>query len=224
MSSLKQFVHVLSKEPCRELPVVNMYAYPGVCGTNSRKLHRANRLRRENLLTYLNYFTRHRAEVMLVGEAPGKNGCRKTGIPFLSEALLLEGLQEKQDRFPAELEWTFPNEAYGRPVRKEPSSTILWNTLQANRLFPLIWNAFPFHPHQPEKPDTNRKPSWPEQHLGLEYLAKLINLLQPLQVVAVGRVAAASLKVSGIHHTYVRHPARGGKTAFEKGIAGILGK
>jgi uracil-DNA glycosylase len=224
MRTIKPFVHALSKEPCQALSVVNMYAYPSVCGTNNQKLHRANRLRRGNLLTYLNYFTRHRAAVMLVGEAPGKNGCRKTGIPFLSEALLLEGLTAQQDRFPSGLKWTFPNEAFGWPVRKEPSSTIFWNTLQANRLFPLIWNAFPFHPHQPGQPDTNRKPSRPEQQLGLEYLVKLVDLLQPQQVVAVGRVAAASLKISGIHHTYVRHPARGGKTAFEEGIACISGK
>ena len=62
---------------------VNMYAAAGPPG---------NELRRRNLALALELALPRGPDLLLVGEAPGYNGARRTGVPFTSERLLLEGL------------------------------------------------------------------------------------------------------------------------------------
>src|SRR6185369_3557126 len=59
---------------------------------------------------------------ILVGEAPGYQGCRYSGIAFTSERLLIEGTIP---RIPA-----LPNRLSTRRLPfSEPSATIVWKTL-----------------------------------------------------------------------------------------------
>ena len=51
--------------------------------------HSENEIRRNNLILYLNGIKKLNPETILVGESPGYQGCRLTGIPFTSEYLLL---------------------------------------------------------------------------------------------------------------------------------------
>src|SRR4051812_35512122 len=50
----------------------------------------ADSIRRENLKRYVECFVRP-PRYLLVGEAPGWRGCRFSGVPFTSEAQLVEG-------------------------------------------------------------------------------------------------------------------------------------
>jgi uracil-DNA glycosylase len=45
-------------------------------------------VRRDNLRIYLERMLLLNPSVLIVGEAPGCNGCRLTGIPFTSEFIL----------------------------------------------------------------------------------------------------------------------------------------
>src|SRR5882757_784285 len=71
--------------------------------------------------------TRHFAckpQYILVGEAPGYQGCKVSGIPFTSERLMMEGTIARIDPQERRLS-TRP-----RPW-SEPSATIVWGTLHA---------------------------------------------------------------------------------------------
>lgn len=60
----------------------NMYA-------NSPMFEKEAVIARKNLLRYLTEMSKRKPSVLLVGEAPGKDGCAISGIPFTSEYQLL---------------------------------------------------------------------------------------------------------------------------------------
>ena len=105
----------------------------------------------------------------------------------------------------------------------EASATIVWEALEkhASRL-PLIWNAFPFHPHRPGNIQSNRPPKISELKLGASFLKNLLKLFPSVsQVVAVGNRADESLTRQGISHLKIRHPSHGGKQEFIAGLKEI---
>lgn len=154
--------------------------------------------------------------LLCVGEAPGYQGARISGAAFTSEALLLEGSIPRINALPARL--TDRN-----PPWREPSATIVWGALHLAGLaeHTILWNAFPWHPHKPGLPLSNRKPSAQEMALGAPILHKLIEALPELKVLAVGQVAGATLRKLGIEAETIRHPANGGATQFRDGLKRI---
>ena len=161
-----------------------------------------------NLRAYLD--ERAGADVVALGEAGGYQGMRWSGIAFTSERDL---------------------ERWGDPYRgscaarrwSEPSGTIVHRVLGelgAERRV-ILWNTVPTHPHRPGVPLSNRRPSVAEVAAGAEFAQRLIGLVRPATVVAVGRIAESVL---GPAATYVRHPANGGATAFAEGMRAILGE
>jgi hypothetical protein len=72
----------------------------------------------------------------------------------------------------------------------------------------LLWNVVPTHPGSET---TNRRPTAAEVRRGLPFA---LRLAAGRRVVAVGRIAAAATGAP-----YVRHPSRGGSSAFEQGLA-----
>ncbi|MFM9135821.1 MAG: hypothetical protein ACKOT0_10410, partial [bacterium] len=60
-----------------------------------------------------------------------------------------------------------------------------------------------------------------EVELGRPFLARLVELLGPAQVIAVGRVAEGSL--GDLATGRVRHPAQGGATQCREGLRTLLG-
>ena len=167
-------------------------------------------LQRPNLQRYLQQLRQLQPELLLVGEAPGYNGCRLTGVPFSSEAILADGV----------LEGTLFTEARGyrtarRPYTREQSAAVVWEVLQRRGEAALCWNAFCFHPHKPGTPDSNRKPTVKEIASAVPFLQALLALFPSVKtVVAVGNSAETALTRLGIPHTKVRHPAHGGKPQF----------
>ncbi|MDH4104277.1 MAG: uracil-DNA glycosylase, partial [Thermoleophilia bacterium] len=79
----------------------------------------------------------------------------------------------------------------------------------------LLWNTVPTHPHRPGDRLSNRGPSAVERRCGVTYACRIIEAVDPQEVVAIGRVAERTLKreLSREVH-YVRHPANGGADKF----------
>ncbi len=170
----------------------------------------AAKIRRDNLTLYLQAH-RH-ARAILVGEAAGWAGCRFTGIPFTGENLFAG---------PDALEWTT-----GLPLRrssrrqdpyKERSATVVWGEIAGNRDI-VLWNAVPWHPHRPDEPLTNRKPTRSDQEAGKKILVKFLEIFEDAVPVAIGRVSQGVLSQLGIDAGYIRHPSMGGHNRFREGV------
>ncbi len=176
------------------------------------------RARLANLHSFLTQ--RQQADTLLLMEAPGYRGCRVTGVPVTSRRVMSSPLLHGGLFAPMPDEQVEP--AF-RPYLSEQSATIVWQTLADLQLAPLLWNAFPFHPHPPQQPAANRTPRAAEAQAGLAYLQALLAVIDVRRVVAVGNVAARALSTLGVDHTQIRHPAQGGKNDFVRGLRAALG-
>lgn len=180
-----------------------------------------NAIRRANLRLYLRAMAAREPKSLLVMEAPGYRGCRLTGVPVTSRKVLLEGVPALRI-FGAEAGYRDVADAGFEQVYGEQSATIVWGTLAQLDAAPLIWNTFPFHPHQAGRPLSNRKPRKSETELGGAFLLRLLALWRFQQVIAVGNVAFQTLGDLGIACRKVRHPAHGGKNDFVAGLSALL--
>jgi uracil-DNA glycosylase len=163
-------------------------------------------IRLENLRAYL--AERPGADVVCLGEAGGYQGMRWSGIAFTSERDLLR---------------------WGAPYRttcaartwSEPSGTIVHKVLAElgaeHRV--ILWNTVPTHPHRPGEPLSNRRPTIAEVEAGAPLAMRLVEVVRPRTVVAVGRIAESVLPAGT---AYVRHPANAGGPAFREGMRAIL--
>jgi uracil-DNA glycosylase len=164
-------------------------------------------IRLANLRAYID--ERAGADVVCLGEAGGYQGMRWSGIAFTSERDLLR--------------WGPPYAVTCAARRwSEPSGTIVHKVLGelgAERRV-ILWNTVPTHPHRPGEPLSNRRPTTAEVEAGAPLAMRLVELVQPRIVVAVGRIAESVLPPGT---TYVRHPANAGGPAFREGMRAILG-
>jgi uracil-DNA glycosylase len=191
------------------------YAYNQYAHGNSY-----NAIRRHNFLLYLRQMHDRAPQTIMVMEAPGYRGCRLTGVPVTSRKLLLNGIEPLGLFGAARGYQDVPEPGFER-VQSEQSATIVWQTLLEAGFTPLIWNAFPFHPHLPGEALTNRKPRRDEVQIGRTFLQEMLNLFQPTRVIAVGNVAHETLTTMNIASVKVRHPAQGGKNDFVGGIQAL---
>ncbi len=177
-----------------------------------------NAIRRDNFRLYLGQMMVLRPKVLLVGEAPGYQGCRRSGVPFTSDHLMLN----PPDGVPvlgAAAGYRDSGEFGG--LRKEPSATIVWGAIAETGLVPLIFSAYPFHPHKKGRPLSNRPPRADELAVGRRYLADILAIFAPETVIAVGNSAARTLTAMAVDHVNVRHPSHGGKAAFWAGFRAV---
>jgi uracil-DNA glycosylase len=149
-----------------------------------------SRLLRDRLEAYLE--THWHARYVLVGEAAGYRGARVSGIPFTSER---------------QLSGTGPAEATATIVHR-----VLGELGIADDV--LLWNVVPTHPHEPDRPYSNRRPSREEIEVSLPLLELVA---RGRRAIAIGRVAEAVLGAP-----YVRHPSHGGGSAFRAGLAVLV--
>ncbi|AMO23017.1 hypothetical protein GCM10027034_45530 [Ramlibacter solisilvae] len=148
--------------------------------------------------------------LILVGEAPGYQGCRYSGVAFTSERLLLEGAIP---RIPAPA----GRLSSRRLPFSEPSATTVWRALKTLGIedCAILWNAVPLHPHHPGVPWSNRRPTLEELRLGTPALRILRAAWPRATFVPVGRTAQAALQHARIAAaSCVRHPAHGGALKF----------
>lgn len=165
------------------------------------------------------HFDRKDVKLVLVGEAPGYQGCHFSGIPFTSERLLLEG------------------EVPGVPMVEriscrekpwsEPSATVVWRMLKEVKLaeHTVLWNAFPFHPFQTRSVYSNRKPTWTEISRTCHITRLVLGMYEDARVLCVGRVAQQLLlAMMGVPYPYLRHPANGGVPLFEQQLRNFVSR
>lgn len=181
---------------------------------------RANAVRRSNLRRYLEEHEDIGPDTLLIGEAPSYRGGRLTGIAFVSETLLLAGVDiaGRHGRILGAEQGYRRATSTPRPST-EASATMVWGTIRTLEPLPLLWNAFPFHPFHRGNPQSNRVPASAELAIGQPFIEALLRLFPIRRVVAIGNQAAASLTKLGIDHVKVRHPSQGGKNLFVAGMA-----
>lgn len=156
-------------------------------------------------------------EFVVVGEASGYLGMRRSAIAFTSERLLLKG---SIPRVPAPAGRLTDR----RLSYSEPSATIVWKTLKRLGIAEktILWNALPMHPYRPGEPESNRTPTDAELMMGEGAMRLLSQAFPHAKVVAVGRKSELLLQRMGVATVgQVRHPANGGATAFAEGLAVI---
>jgi uracil-DNA glycosylase len=186
---------------------------PRACNQYARD-EAANAIRRRNLRRYLEQLDAIGPRLMLVGEAVSYRGGRLTGIPFVSESLMLCGVGDVLGECNG-----FRRATTTPKPSTEASATMVWATIRHLEPLPLLWNAFPFHPHADGNPFSNRLPTAGELAIGQHFIESLLRLFPIERVAAIGNAAASSLTRLGVEHVKVRHPSQGGKRKFVDGMA-----
>ena len=169
-----------------------------------------------NLKLYFGWLLKHNHHVLMIGEASGYRGCRLTGIPFTSGDIIKNSKHKIFKNIGSKIKL--------HKVAFENTAAILWEILEVNKPVPILWNAFPFHPHISGVPESNRSPSAVEIEEGKQYLLMVYNLFKPIKLCSIGRIGETILRESFPNKqiTYIRHPSHGGKKEFEIGIKAVL--
>lgn len=171
--------------------------------------------RRQRLWRHFNCIPHY----LLIGEAPGYQGCHFSGVPFTNEKLILDGKVPR-------VEWSARITRREKPW-SEPSATIVWGMLRELGIARdvVMWNAFAWHPHKPGEPMSNRAPTKPELASGANVLRAVVDYFTGTgaKVVAIGRVAEAILRRLEVRvNGCVRHPSMGGANEFRDGLAQLI--
>ena len=198
---IDKIVKSLSLRPTNN--IVNNFYFKNEKETQSRL---------NNIAEYLEYYINNPPKYILVGEAPGYKGCAQSGIPFTSQYII-----SNTKFFKSNFQLIGGEE-------KERTSTVIWKCLETMKQYPLLWNAFPFHPHEENVPNTNRPLLPEEEEEGLQYIQLLQIMFPKSDFVAVGGVAEKSLIKLGISvYDKACHPAaRNGIARFKEQMTKIL--
>ncbi|WP_304337266.1 uracil-DNA glycosylase [Capnocytophaga leadbetteri] len=172
-------------------------------------------IRRNNLRTFLYKVASSNCKLLLLGEAPGHRGCGKTGIPFTCEYNIVNHPFFANSNFQ-----TLNDKEH---LERETSAMAIWEKLSEKEIYPLMWNIFPFHPHQEGNINSNRTPKAAEIRLGREIAKKLINIFEIETVLCIGRKAEAIRQLKIFKSCeYIIHPARGKASKFKEQIDKFL--
>ncbi|WP_186320370.1 uracil-DNA glycosylase [Paenibacillus sp. Y412MC10] len=165
---------------------------------NVSNFYADSEMKHRNLLHYFNMLFWHKPEHMFIGEAPGKDGCVRTGIPFTSERLIRRGQFKKHMphvRFVVEGNQT------------ERSATVIWKSIETLANPSLMWNVFPLHPC--DEIGKNRTPRREELEWGKTVLPLVVDLFPGIKVVSVGEKARSACRELGIVTIgHLNHPRR----------------
>lgn len=175
----------------------------------------AAKTRRKNLEAFLNGALKEKVETIWIARDLGYRGGRRTGVPLTDEVHLdaVRGLLGNI---------TLKRATHG-PVMAERTAAVVWRVLARIRKPVVLWNVFPFHPHEPDDHLSNRCHTSAERLITLPLFEALIEMVQPKRVIAIGRDAQLALKDFGIPLSAVRHPSYGGQSEFIAGLYGLYG-
>jgi hypothetical protein len=182
--------------------------YSDVCPIHDRS--DAATFRRRNLRTYLSAAAEIGVDTIWMGRDLGYRGGRRTGLALTDEyhlpslAKLYPGCQSRQ--------------ATLGPAVSERTASEIWAVLHVIERPPLLWNVFPFHPHEPDNPLSNRKFTSRELSEVEEINLSLISWLGIRRIVAIGQDAAQHAERFGVEVTAIRHPSYGGVMEFRDGM------
>src|SRR4030095_15732543 len=149
---------------------------------------------------------------------PAYRGMAIPGVPFTNTVRMQRGIPAF-GLLGSENGYAIPDV---QGVAAEPTATVMWETLVALDFLPVLWSAFPLHPHRPGDPRSNRTPTVAEPAEWSWAWQGAMDIFPIRSVVAVGNVAHASLARSGRSVPRVRHPAHGGREEFRRGLRALL--
>lgn len=172
-------------------------------------------VRRRNLRTYLSAIEALHTDTIWMGRDLGYRGGRRTGLALTDERSL-----------PA-LAVTYPGAAASKatkgPVVAERTAAEIWAVLERLVRRPLLWNVFPFHPHEAGDPLSNRRFTRAELERVNELNRELATWLKIRRIICIGQDAASYAATFGVDVECVRHPSYGGVKDFRAGIGKIYG-
>jgi hypothetical protein len=166
----------------------------------------AAKRRRANLRAFLNAALTARVDTVWIARDLGYRGGRRTGVPLTDEVHLAQighlfgGIS---------FHW-----ATRGPIMAERTAAIVWKVIAQIGRPVLLWNVFPFHPHEPGDPFSNRCHTRSERDTCKPILMALLEMVQPRQLIAIGRDAHLALTDIGLSAATVRHPSYGGQAEF----------
>ena len=172
-------------------------------------------MRRKNLRDYLAAVENLGTNTIWMGRDLGYRGGRRTGQALTDEARL--------PMFAAHYPGSTPSKATKGPLVAERTAAEIWAVLARLERPPLLWNVFPFHPHDPEDPMTNRRFAARELSEVTDLNRTLITWLGIRRIVCIGQDATAYAATFGVEVECVRHPSYGGVTEFRQGMQRIYG-
>ena len=187
--------------------------YTDICNDFDRK--DAPRIRRANLRSMLTAAMEDGATTIWVARDLGYRGGRRTGLALTDEAHLNDA-----SIFMGGAKFS---RATKGPAMAERTATVMWETLLRIKEPVMLWNVFPFHPHEADKPMSNRSHTRRERDRARPFLYDLLELITPEKVIAVGRDAALAMEGVGVPVEQVRHPSYGGQTEFIRQVEVLYG-
>ncbi|SDY97583.1 hypothetical protein SAMN05518854_103125 [Variovorax sp. YR266] len=172
-------------------------------------------VRRRNLTTLLTAAKQLGIDTIWMGRDLGYRGGRRTGLALTDE----RHLPAMSRIYPG----TESTRTTTGPEVAERTAAEIWAVLALLDKPPLLWNVFPFHPHEKDDPFTNRKFTSRELREVDELNASLISWLGIRRIVSIGQDAASYAAKFGVEVASVRHPSYGGVTEFREGISQLHG-
>lgn len=167
----------------------------------------APRTRSRMLQSMLKTAAGREIDSLWIGRDLGYRGGRRTGLAFTDDV----NVQAHTERWGLSMHRPTKGEAVA-----ERTAAVIWRVVPQVKASIFLWNVFPFHPHEPGKPFTNRAHNSRERRTGEEFLSQLIAILRPRLLVAIGNDAAQTARRLSDRHgvIQVRHPSYGGQTEF----------
>ena len=109
------------------------------------------------------------------------------------------------------------------PFMSERTAAIVWHEIDKINEPIFFWNLFPYHPHRPDDPFSNRPHNAQERKAGLQILDCLVSMIKPHKIIAIGADAATACTrfESNLSLCQVRHPSYGGANIFRAQIRDI---
>jgi hypothetical protein len=171
--------------------------------------------RRRNLRGYLGAIQELGTDTIWMGRDLGYRGGRRTGLALTDEARL--------SMFAHAYPGSSPSKATKGPMVAERTAAEIWAVLSRLERPPLLWNVFPFHPHELNDPMTNRRFTARELAEVTGLNQTLIKWLGIKRIICIGQDATTYATTFGVEVDCVRHPSYGGVTDFRGGMRRIYG-
>jgi hypothetical protein len=173
-------------------------------------------VRRKNLRDYLSAVEALETDTIWMGRDLGYRGGRRTGLALTDERHLVE----VSSSYPG----TSPTRATHGPAVVERTASEIWSVLRQLERPPLLWNVFPFHPHDANDQFSNRRFKASELAHVKELNHALIRWLGIRRIICIGRDAAEYASGLGLEVDCIRHPSYGGVKDFRAGVQKLYGE